>query len=322
MNLRHGTFVLAALVATWTPVALRALPQSGQATAPSADSATFEALLKASPGTYVVTNGNLQPAEEAATVPIFVQADAQRGAQGLVQVRLAVSGDVAQAWTMRLRVTRVGDGTAGRDNVATTESIAGPGGTLTTIREFTLAPGSYETVVALTRRGSGSSWIGTVVRHPLVVPDLWANRLTVGQVVLGDRVAAARSEEKDRPFTFGSTSLIPATVNRFRQADDLHMAFRIYGWKADADAKPDLNVEYVFYQKTGARFRFFNKTKAQPLNPQTLASAFDGSSGTVATGMSVPLGSFPTGEFEVTVRVLDKRTQASAAQKAGFFVID
>lgn len=316
-----ASLALAVVVAAWVPVGLLALPQSGQAAAPGVDSATLEALLKAAPGTYVVTDGRLAPAEEGATVPVFVQADAYRRTEGTIQVPLAVGAEVAQAWVMRLRVSKAGEATTGRGSIAAEESVAGEAGKLNEIREFTLNPGNYETGLAVVRRGAGRSWIGTVVKQPLAVPDLWGGGLVVTPIVLGEKVAAARPEEPGRPFTFGTTGLTPATVNRFRQADDLHLAFRIYGWKGDTNAKPDLTIDYVVYQQIGEHLRFFNKTQTQLLNTTTLGGTFDGSSGAVTAGMSVPLVSVPPGEFELTVRILDKRTQSSVAQKVRFFVV-
>lgn len=42
--------------------------------------------------------------------------------------------------------------------------------------------------------------------------------------------------------------------------------------------------------------------------------------GAVAVGMSVPLGAFPQVVFDVTVRIKDKRTQATTTQTASFAV--
>jgi len=68
--------------------------------------------------------------------------------------------------------------------------------------------------------------------------------------------------------------------------------FESTGGKETANTKPDLTADYVFYQQIGSHLRFFNKAKTQFLNAQTLGSTFDGSSGAVAAGMTVPLVSF------------------------------
>ncbi len=276
------------------------------------------ALLGADPGTYSMTGGSLTRVEGALDVPLLVQADARRGTDRRVRVALAFSGEVRQPWTMQLRVVRV-DGAARRGKPVE-QSVSGAAGPLREVREFLLEPGQYQTVVALARQADGRHWIGTTVRHPMSVPDLRGGPIAAAPVVLGDGVAAARPDEAGRPFVFGPTRLTPALGNRFKQDGELHFALRVYNWKADDSKKPDLTLEYVFHQQMGGRLRFFNKLKPQALNAATLGASFDGTTRAVATGMSVPLASFPPGEFELSVRILDVRSRASVTQKVRFFV--
>jgi len=292
--------------------------QSPGRSAIAPDRASVAALLGADPGTYVVTNGKLERAGEDADVPVLVQADARRGTDRRVRVPLAISGEFPQDWTMHIRIVRV-DAAPGRGKPVE-ESVSGAAGQVRAIREFMLEPGNYETAVALARQAGRRRWIGTVVRHSMSVPDVWAGPIAAAPVVLGDGVAAARPEEGERPFVFGPTRLTPAIGNRFKQDGDLHFALRVYNWKADESAKPELTLEFVFYQQMGDRLRFFNKLKPQAINAGTLGATFDGKSRAVAAGMSVPLASFPPGEFELSVRILDVRTRASVTQKVRFFV--
>ena len=121
---------------------------------------------------------------------------------------------------------------------------------------------------------------------------------------------------------FGPTTLAPAVTNLFKQSDSLHYAVRVYGWKGDAESKPDLSIEYVFYQRLGTTLRFFNKTKPQVLTAASVNKAFDGKRGAISTGMSIPLINFPPGEFELTARVVDRRVAGptptgSVARRSG-----
>jgi hypothetical protein len=292
--------------------------QSPEQPALAADRASVAALLGADPGTYVMADGRLERADENADVQVLVQADARRGTNPRARVPLAITGEVHQDWTMHIRIVRA-DGPAARANPVE-DAVSGPAGQVRAIREFMLEPGNYETVVALVRQVDGRGWIGTIVRHPMSVPDVWAGPIAAAPVVLGDSVAAARPEERDRPFVFGPTRLTPAIANRFKQGGDLHFALRVYNWKADESAKPDLTLEFVFHQRMGDRLRFFNKLKPQAINARTLGAIFDGTAGAVAAGMTVPLASFPPGEFELSVRIVDARTRTSVTQKVRFFV--
>jgi hypothetical protein len=275
----------------------------------AADPAVMRALFNAQPGIYAVaTAGTVQPGDEKTATAVFVQADAYRRAAGGVQVSVVVGAAVQEPWVLQMRVVAAGPGRGD----APVETFTGEAGTVRQIREFTLQPARYVVEAVLAHR-SGAGWLGTVVKQPLEVPNLAGGQLVVTPVVLGDSISLAGPQEGDRAFVFGPSSLTPSVVNRFGQSDSLTCGFRVYGWKADAEAKPDLAVEYVFYQRIGSGLRFYNKTKIQSISPKTLSRVFDGRKGVVGTGHSMRLTNFPPGEFELTVRVQDRRSQTTPA---------
>lgn len=220
-----------------------------------------------------------------------------------------------------MQIARVGSGGRAPSKPEAEFTIAGGPGQSREVREATLPPGEYEMVAVMARRRGGSSWVATVDRRPLVVPHLTAAVLEASPVVLGEAAEAAPEPGVPRPFVFGRTNLKPAASARFNQGGQLHMALRVYGWKGDEDARPDLTVEYVFQQVFRGGSRFFNKTKPQALNAKTLGKAFDGRDAEVTAGISLSLAAFPPGEFQVTVRVRDSRTQATTVQRATFVVL-
>lgn len=307
----------------WAVVVLVASSWSvvhGQRAAGAApDAVSLAALLQAPTGAWAVTGGQLTPLENGA-VPIFAQADAYRRTDAGVLVPVAVGATVGEPWSVHVRVVRAGDLNAASSATAADLTLNGGPGQVRETRELTLQPGSYEMVAVLVRKGAGRSWIGTVDRRPLVVPSMTPTVLETSPVVMGEAVTSEREAGAPRPFVFGATSMKPAAANRFHQADKLHLAFRIYGWKPDAEARPDLTVEYVFQQVFANGPRFFNKTKPQEFNAKTLSKLFDGQAAMLAAGISVPLTAFPPGEFQVVVRVKDKRTQLTTVQKASFVV--
>lgn len=289
---------------------------------PRVDAPTMAALLRSSPGTFAVANGRLTPAGASAAISMFVQTDAYRRAERVVQVPMVIAAEIAEPWSLRLQISRTGAAAPGTPAGGAAEaSLSGAPGSLREVREFALKPGDYEATAVLVRRGTGRDLIATVVREALKVPDLSGGTLIASPIVLGEQADTVPRENVGRPFVFGTTSLIPASANVFRQDGWLHAAFRIYGWRGDDEAKPDVTVEYVFYQQTGARRRFFNKTKVQTLSSQSLGAAFDGKAGVVTAGTSIPLGAFPPGQFELDVRILDKRTKSTLNRKVTFFVV-
>jgi hypothetical protein len=95
----------------------------------------------------------------------------------------------------------------------------------------------------------------------------------------------------------------------------------VFDWTAKATEKPDLTVEYLFYEQGATRLTFFNKTKPQRLSEATLGPKFDPASGMVTAGTRVPLAAFTFGEFELNVKVTDNRSKQTAEQKVRFSVI-
>ena len=199
--------------------------------------------------------------------------------------------------------------------------MSGQPGRVREMRELTLQPGTYAVAAALAWRGQGSTWHGTVSREEWSIPSLSSQTLEASPVVIGESATTASSRGAvAKPFVFGATTLTPAVVNRFRPSDKIHLALRVSGWKADAEAKPDVTVEYVFQQQFKDHYRFFNKTRPQELNAKTLSRSFDGRDGMLETGMTVPLSAFPPGSFQLVVRIKDKRTLMTTTQKTTFVV--
>ena len=96
----------------------------------------------------------------------------------------------------------------------------------------------------------------------------------------------------------------------------------IYNPKVDKDNKPDVSIEYNFYQKqSGAPEKFFNKTNPQNLNAQTLPPQFDLAAGhQLQSGQAVPLASFPEGDYRLEIKVTDKIANKTLTREISFTV--
>ena len=92
--------------------------------------------------------------------------------------------------------------------------------------------------------------------------------------------------------------IVPAFETKFTKKAELSTFMLIYNPKVDSANKPDVSVEYNFYQKqAGQPEKFFNKTNPQNLNAQTLPPQFDFAAGhQLQSGQAVPLASFPEGD--------------------------
>jgi hypothetical protein len=295
-------------------------PPTAPAQADSAASGALVTLLARATtipaGTYSVTGSTLEPSADP--LPILVQADAVRGAEGTQQLTVSLGAQVARPAVTRARVVSMrGPSPAGVVEL----SGSSPAGALRTVHQLSLPPGDYELLAVVAESGADGPVRAALARSRLLVADLWRAPLALSPIVLGDAVAAAPPSAPRGAFVFGPTALRPATTDHFAQAEQLQLAFRAYNWTAAADQKPDLQVEYVFHEQTPRRAVFFNKVKPQLLNAGTLGERFDPASGAVNAGVTIPLAAFPPGEFRLTVRVTDNRSQQTASQETRFAVV-
>jgi hypothetical protein len=275
-----------------------------------------------SPGTYVVTASSIEPA--SSNLPVVVQADTLRGTdrtRQIVRVPIAIGANVPASASVRLRIVTAGTATP---RVVGNANGSGPAGQLRLVHDFSLAPGKYEIQAAVGYRQTGSGLIAALAKNSLTVPDVWNTPLAVTPVVIGDGVIPAQRSGA-QPFAFGATTLSPAVQTAFPQQGEIDVAFRVFNWTADpatpGESKPDLTVEYAFFQQNGARKRvFFNKMKPQRLTADTLGSTFDFAAGMVAAGMRIPLVAFPYGDFDLRVRVTDNRNSQTTEQNVSFTV--
>jgi hypothetical protein len=301
-----------------SPSQAAANPSAGGTAASAAVAALLERAERSEPGTYSISGTTLSPSTDA--LPLTIQADALRGQQNTVHVVVALGSEVTQPAVTRARIVA-----AARSGVArrVVSEISGTSraGLVRSVGDATLAPGEYELQAVVAQSGSAGPVLAAFTRARLLVPDLWQGGLAASPLVLGDAVSAAPTATSGSAFAFGPTALLPATSNRFSQRRPLHVAFRIFNWTAPPQDKPDLQVEYLFYEQTPQRGIFFNKVKAQLLNAQTLGDRFDPASGAVNAGMTIPLAAFPPGEFRLLVRVTDNRSKQTAAQDTRFFVV-
>ena len=72
---------------------------------------------------------------------------------------------------------------------------------------------------------------------------------------------------------------MPAPDLKFKKTEELSVVFQVYGVKFGDDKKPDVPIEYMFYQKDAGGEKPFNRTPPQTFNGQTLPPNFDPGAG-------------------------------------------
>jgi hypothetical protein len=167
----------------------------------------------------------------------------------------------------------------------------------------------------------------SAVKQSVNVPDFWNTELATSSVIVAQRIdplpaPLTPQQQADRPYALGAMEILPTFETKFTKKAELSTFMLIYNPKVDQANKPDVSVEYNFYQKlAGQPEKFFNKTNPQNLNAQTLPPQFDLAAGhQLQSGQAVPLASFPEGDYRLEIKVTDKIANKSLTREINFTV--
>ncbi len=167
----------------------------------------------------------------------------------------------------------------------------------------------------------------SALKQTVKVPDFWNNELATSSVIVAQRIdplpaPLTPQQQADRPYALGMMEILPTFETKFTKKGELSTFMLIYNPKVDSANKPDVSVEYNFYQKlNGQPEKFFNKTNPQNLNAQTLPPNFDFAAGhQLQSGQAVPLASFPEGDYRLEIKVTDKIANKSLTREINFTV--
>lgn len=196
-------------------------------------------------------------------------------------------------------------------------------------RVFMAKPGTYDVYIMAKERLADKAPKNTVVKAGLLkttvtVPDLDAE-FTTSSILVADKVnmltaPLSADESRERPFAFGTQELEPAADSDFTKAEELSIFFQVYNPGLNANGKPDILMEYNFHKKDGAEEKFFNKTNPQAINESNLPPQFDPARFPVPGGITVPLKSFPEGEYRLEIKVTDKTSDKVLSRDVRFNV--
>ena len=167
----------------------------------------------------------------------------------------------------------------------------------------------------------------SALKQTLNVPDFWNNELQTSSVIVAQRIdplpaPLTPQQQADRPYALGMMEILPTFETKFTKKAELSTFMLIYNPKVDSANKPDVSVEYNFYQRlAGQPEKFFNKTNPQNLNAQTLPPNFDFAAGhQLQSGQAVPLASFPEGDYRLEIKITDKLANKTLTREITFTV--
>jgi hypothetical protein len=167
----------------------------------------------------------------------------------------------------------------------------------------------------------------SAIKQSVTVPDYWNGELATSSVIIAQRIdplpaPLTPQQQADRPYALGAMEILPTFETKFTKKAELSTFMLIYNPKVDSANKPDVSVEYNFYQKlSGQPEKFFNKTNPQNLNAQTLPQQFDLAAGhQLQSGQAVPLASFPEGDYRLEIKITDKIANKTLTREITFTV--
>ncbi len=165
-----------------------------------------------------------------------------------------------------------------------------------------------------------------LIKQTVTVPDFWNGELSTSSVLIAKSIdplpaPLTAQQQAERPYALGAIEIQPVYDTKFSKKGELSTFMLIYNPKTGAGNKPDVMVEYNFYEKAGGAEKFFNKTSPQALNAETLPPQFDLAAGhQLQTGQAVPLGSFPEGDYRLEIKITDKIANKSVTLDVNFTV--
>jgi hypothetical protein len=197
-------------------------------------------------------------------------------------------------------------------------------------RAVVVPPGQYDLYVGLADRPDPqrpSLPLALVFRQPIDVPS-FGPALAVSSIVLAQRASADPEPQRpdferqlDEPYALWGSKVVPALDSTFRRADTLTVMFLVYNAAAGRLGKPDVVVEYDFYQVSGGAEAFFSRTRPETIDATTLAPAFDLAAGDLVTaGRQVPLAAFPDGDYRLRITVVDRTNGSRVTADVSFAV--
>jgi len=196
------------------------------------------------------------------------------------------------------------------------------------VRALAVPGGEYELFVGLKEKSTGKKDQDqkaktSVFRKDLSVPDFNKPELTTSDIIVARSVEAAQMQDaegqRSNPYTFGTMKVTPSPDGKFGKTSEFSVVFWIYGVTPAAMQKPDVLVEYSFHQKLAEGEKYFNKTAPQALNGQSFPAEFDLSLGHLVMGsLSVPLASFPAGDYRLEIKISDKPSGKTVTKSVAF----
>jgi hypothetical protein len=202
-------------------------------------------------------------------------------------------------------------------------------------RAIALKPGEYDAYITIKEKATAEikgdpskapAPKVAILKKELSIPDFASPDLKTSSVIVANNIevlsaALTPGQQEENPYVFGPMKIVPSADMKFAKSGELNIVFWIYGAAEATGGKPDVTIEYSFHQKLPEGEKYFNRTQPQALNAQSLPPEFSVAAGHQLPGtLTIPLSSFPAGDYRLEIKVTDKTNSKSVVQNVAFTV--
>ncbi|MFQ6038185.1 MAG: GWxTD domain-containing protein [Candidatus Aminicenantales bacterium] len=171
-------------------------------------------------------------------------------------------------------------------------------------------PGEYTLFLGMATKDKSSY---AMIKEVLVVPNFWTKELSLSSLIASPKVEEARSRGKKGVFdvfSLGRYAMLPFFSQVYTKQDALNVFYYIYNITLDEGRNCSLLIE----------FELRKGEKTYTLSPQRRQRSIP-EGRDILEGTQIPLSALPeSGDYELTVRVVDEIAGCSADQKFRFTV--
>ncbi len=173
-----------------------------------------------------------------------------------------------------------------------------------------LKPGRYRlTIVAADRVGGNK----TTFEMPLEVPQLMDDTLSASSLILADTIENVDTRSiGSGMFVIGGAKVRPKMDSTFKRSEKLGIYVQFYNFEVDPQTRKADGIVELEVSKKGATDKIVAQT--EDINKQP------GGASQVIIQKRLPLEGFEPGEYNVTVKVTDKKTKQTVTKSAPFTI--
>jgi hypothetical protein len=194
-------------------------------------------------------------------------------------------------------------------------------------RALTTGPGSYFLYIAWADpKAAKPAESIRVVKKRLMLPAATTTELTIGSVILAERIQARAAaypptQQASHPYTIGLTEIVPSPDATLADTENLSAIFQVINAQSSDSGKPDVDIAFQVVRVTGNQ-----EQQVAALTPQNYSAAnmppeFDTRVGhPLFASVSAPLSTLRRGTYRLKILVNDKLGGRTATSEIDFNV--